>query len=246
MSGIRAISVRRTPALEAGSAGNGTVEVETHAARPHVAAPKDALLPGNGSGTRLAKRVFDLLFASLILILASPLLLVIALIIKLDSRGPVFFRSHRVGRNGLPFEMLKFRTMIDGAHDHRESLRELNEAGHGLFKVTSDPRTTRVGRALRTTCLDELPQLFHVLTGKMSLVGPRPLVPEESGLIPSSSPRFSARPGITGPWQLAGSWQVPIPEMVELDSGYLDDWSLWLDVKLLTRTMAYAIARGGV
>lgn len=169
----------------------------------------------------------------------------IAILIKLDSPGPVLYRSRRVGRNGRTFEMLKFRTMFDGAHQHREALRPISEAPEGLFKVKDDPRLTGVGRALRSTSLDELPQLLHVLTGTMSLVGPRPLVSEETDLIPSSSIRFLSRPGITGPWQVAGSWRVPLPEMVELDEEYLETWTVWVDVKLLFQTLWYAVRRTG-
>src|SRR4051794_20651393 len=207
--------------------------------------PPDLILPGKSVAARVAKRIFDILVASLILIVLLPLVAFTALLIKLDSPGPILYRSRRVGRNGAPFEMFKFRTMFDGADGHRDSLRAISEAPEGLFKVKDDPRLTGVGRALRSTSLDELPQLIHVITGRMSLVGPRPLVTEESALIPANSVRFLARPGITGPWQLAGSWRVSLPEMVMLDAEYLGSWSIWLDLKLLLRTVFYALMRTG-
>jgi lipopolysaccharide/colanic/teichoic acid biosynthesis glycosyltransferase len=211
-----------------------------------VAVPKPLPASREGVAGGALKRALDLIVAVVLLAVSAPLFLALAVLIKLDSPGPVLYRSRRIGREGIPFEMLKFRTMFDGADAMREALRPLNEASNGFFKLASDPRTTRVGRVLRSTCLDELPQLLQVLTGKMSLVGPRPLVPEESGRIPPTSPRFAARPGITGPWQLGGSWQIPIPEMIEMDAAYLDQWSVWLDLKLLCRTALYAARRGGV
>jgi lipopolysaccharide/colanic/teichoic acid biosynthesis glycosyltransferase len=208
--------------------------------------PFAELLPAAHFSGRAAKRIFDLVIAGVLLLVAVPLLLVVALLVKVDSAGPMLYRSRRIGRHGESFQMFKFRTMIDGADRQREALRVLSEAPEGLFKVTRDPRLTRIGRLLRSTSLDELPQLIHVLSGRMSLVGPRPLVSEESELIPASNPRFLARPGITGPWQLAGSWRVPIPEMVQLDTDYLDNWSIWTDLKMLFRTMGYAVRRVGV
>jgi lipopolysaccharide/colanic/teichoic acid biosynthesis glycosyltransferase len=229
------LSARAEPRIEIATSGEGVLQ------RPEV----DIILPGRGVAARFVKRTFDLLFAGLILIVLAPLLAAIALLIKLDSPGPVLYRSKRIGRNGQTFEMLKFRTMFDGADGHRDSLRHISEAPEGLFKVTDDPRFTGVGRALRSTSLDELPQLIHVLTGTMSIVGPRPLVSEESGLISPHSTRFLARPGITGPWQLAGSWRVSLPEMVELDEEYLETWSIWVDLKMLIGTVWYAIRRTG-
>jgi lipopolysaccharide/colanic/teichoic acid biosynthesis glycosyltransferase len=208
-------------------------------------APAEVVLPGDTPLARLIKRTSDILIATFILLVLAPLLAVIAVLIKIDSPGPVLYRSKRVGRNGRTFEMLKFRTMFDGADGHRDALRSLSEAPEGLFKVTDDPRLTGVGRALRSTSLDELPQLIHVLTGTMSLVGPRPLVSEESDLIPASSIRFLSRPGITGPWQVAGSWRVSLPEMVKLDENYLQTWTVRMDVKLLIRTFWYAVRRTG-
>lgn len=231
--------------LEIGGSSNGAAELSADAV-PAIAVPRRVRVPVEHAAGGALKRAFDLAVAAVLLVLTAPLVLAIAVLIKLDSPGPVLYRSRRVGRNRSPFEMFKFRTMVDGADELRDSLRPLNEASHGFFKLSSDPRMTRVGRYLRATCLDELPQLFQVLSGRMSLVGPRPLVIEESEQIPAASARFMARPGITGPWQLAGSWRVPIPEMVEMDCDYIDEWSVWLDLKLLIRTAVYAVRRGGV
>jgi lipopolysaccharide/colanic/teichoic acid biosynthesis glycosyltransferase len=187
-----------------------------------------------------------LVFASLATILLLPLMALLAIAIKLDSRGPALFRSSRVGRDGEAFGMLKFRTMVDGAHEHRDSLRHMSDASDGLFKLKRDPRVTRIGGLLRSTSLDELPQLFHVLTGKMSLVGPRPLPPEEDTLIREHGLRDLIRPGMTGPWQIAGAWQVPLDEMVELDDAYITGWSLRTDLKLLLQTVLHVLRRRGV
>src|SRR5207245_2071230 len=151
------------------------------------------------------KRAFDLFGACIGLLAISPILIAIAIAIKLDSRGPVFFRQLRVGRHGQRFHMLKFRTMVEGADDLKDSLRHRNEAKEGLFKIAEDPRVTRVGRLLRRTALDELPQLLNVYKGEMSLVGPRPLVVEEDQRIEGwHRRRLELMPGMTGPWQILG------------------------------------------
>jgi lipopolysaccharide/colanic/teichoic acid biosynthesis glycosyltransferase len=193
-----------------------------------------------------SKRAFDIVFSFLAIVVLAPLMLLIALLVKLDSPGPVLFRSARIGRNGERFGMLKFRTMVDGADEQRAALRHMSEAPDGLFKMQHDPRLTRFGRLLRSVSLDELPQLFQVVTGTMSLVGPRPLPPEEDGLIKGAGRRLKARPGITGSWQLAGSWRVPLTDMVRLDDEYLAGWSIWLDVKMLVRTAGHIFRRIGV
>lgn len=193
------------------------------------------------------KRMFDLLFASVAILVLAPFMVAVALAIKIDSPGPVFFRQRRVGRWGSEFEMLKFRTMVDGADDHKHRLRHLNEAAEGLFKITRDPRVTRTGRPLRSTSLDELPQLFQVLRGEMSLVGPRPLVTDEDAKIAGPyRRRVEMRPGLTGPWQVAGASRVPISEMAVLDRDYVESWSLWGDLKLILRTVPHVVLRRGV
>ncbi len=193
------------------------------------------------------KRAFDLLGASIGLLAVSPLMIAIAIAIKLDSRGPVFFRQTRVGRYGRRFEMLKFRTMVPDAEEMKDSLRDRNEAQEGLFKIAADPRMTRVGRFLRETALDELPQLLNIVKGKMSLVGPRPLVIEEDRRIEGwNRRRLELMPGMTGPWQILGPSRVPLREMVAMDYLYVANWSLWTDVKILLRTVPHVLGRRGL
>lgn len=194
----------------------------------------------------IAKRACDLTLASLLLVIAAPLLLLIALVIKIDSPGAVLFRSPRIGRSGKPLGMLKFRTMVDRAHGQRDGLRHLSDAPVGVFKIRNDPRVTRVGSVLRRVSLDEIPQLWHVLTGEMSLVGPRPLPPEEDALIGHTEPRKLVRPGLTGPWQVAGSWRIPLDEMLRLEREYFRNWSMGSDLKLLAATVKYVLSGRGV
>jgi exopolysaccharide biosynthesis polyprenyl glycosylphosphotransferase len=193
------------------------------------------------------KRAFDVLGASLGLLAIAPLMLAFALAIKIDSRGPIFFRQLRVGRHGRRFYMLKFRTMVKDAEEMKDALRDRNEAQEGLFKIAADPRVTRMGRFLRTTALDELPQLFNIFTGEMSLVGPRPLVVEEDERIEGwHRRRLELMPGMTGPWQILGPARVPLKEMVALDYLYVANWSLWTDVKILLRTVPHVLGRRGL
>jgi exopolysaccharide biosynthesis polyprenyl glycosylphosphotransferase len=196
--------------------------------------------------SRAIKRTFDLVASVTGLLLVSPLLLVIAVLIKVESRGPVLFRQPRIGKTGDAFGMLKFRSMVERADDLKDDLRELNEAS-GLFKIAGDPRITRMGRLLRRCSLDELPQLINVVRGEMSLVGPRPLVDEEDALILGwDRHRLHLTPGMTGPWQVLGSARIPLDEMVKLDYLYVATWSLWGDTKLLLRTLAFVLGRQGL
>ena len=189
----------------------------------------------------MVKRAMDIVGSLLTLILLSPLLIAIALAVKLTSRGPVFYRQPRVGRNGVEFNMLKFRSMRDGADAEKDELRSLNET-EGLFKIAEDPRVTRVGRFLRRRSLDELPQLWNVLRGQMSLVGPRPLVPEDDARVEGwERERLAVAPGMTGAWQILGSTRAPLQEMVKLDYLYWANWSLWTDIKILLRTFLYVL-----
>jgi lipopolysaccharide/colanic/teichoic acid biosynthesis glycosyltransferase len=209
--------------------------------------PVDGYAREHGLLARAVKRTFDVVGALLLLAILIPLWATISLLIKADSPGPILFRQRRIGRDGKPFWMLKFRTMVDGADAHKPALLHLNEAGEGLFKIGTDPRVTRVGRWMRSTCLDELPQLLHVVTGKMSLVGPRPLVPEEDAQISGRDrERLSVRPGMTGVWQVGGASAIPINEMVVLDRNYVESWSPWVDVKLLAETAILVILRKGL
>jgi exopolysaccharide biosynthesis polyprenyl glycosylphosphotransferase len=195
----------------------------------------------------LFKRAFDLLGASVGLLAISPVMIAIAIAIKLDSRGPVFFRQLRVGRHGHRFHMLKFRTMVPEAEAMKEALRDRNEAKEGLFKIAQDPRTTRIGRLLRKSALDELPQLLNIVRGEMSLVGPRPLVIEEDRRIEGwHRRRLELMPGMTGPWQILGPARVPLKEMVAIDYLYVANWSLWTDIKILLRTVPHVLGRRGL
>lgn len=200
-------------------------------------------MPGHA---RFLKRTLDVVVACLALLVLGPLLVLIAIAIKLDSGGPVLFRQRRIGRDGKDFEMVKFRTMVPGADEEKDGLRHLNQA-EGLFKIADDPRITRVGRFLRRTSFDELPQLWNVVRGEMSLVGPRPLIAEEDRKVQGwRRRRLNLTPGMTGHWQILGSARVPLEEMVRIDYLYVTNWSLWLDVKILLRTVPYVLARKGM
>ena len=198
---------------------------------------------GLSRSSRMLKRGFDLVLTAVGLLAVSPLLAAIALAIRLDSPGPVFFRQTRVGRKGRHFAILKFRSMVADADARKEELQALNVAGPGLFKVKDDPRVTRVGRFLRSSSLDELPQLFNVLRNDMSLVGPRPLVTnEDAQVLGLDRSRLRLKPGMTGPWQLLGA-RVALQEMVEIDYLYASQWSLWLDLKMMLDTVRYVLRR---
>jgi exopolysaccharide biosynthesis polyprenyl glycosylphosphotransferase len=193
------------------------------------------------------KRCFDVAGASLGLLVLTPLFGVIALAIKLTSRGPVFFRQPRIGRRGEAFAMLKFRTMYDGADRQKADLLHRNEGADGFFKISDDPRVTPLGRFLRRTAIDELPQLINVVRGEMSLVGPRPLVDEEDARIEGSfRRRLDITPGMTGAWQVLGASRIPMRDMVTIDYLYRTNWSLWLDIKILLRTVPYVLRRQGM
>jgi exopolysaccharide biosynthesis polyprenyl glycosylphosphotransferase len=192
------------------------------------------------------KRTLDVVGATTALAVLAPLYAGIALAIRLTSSGPVLFRQPRVGRSGEPFDMLKFRTMYDGAHRSRADLLASNETD-GLFKMRADPRVTPVGRWLRRCSLDELPQFINVLRGQMSLVGPRPLIPEEDARVEGwFRRRLDVTPGMTGAWQVLGSTRVPLRDMVTIDYLYRANWSLWLDVKILLRTVPHVLRRQGL
>jgi exopolysaccharide biosynthesis polyprenyl glycosylphosphotransferase len=195
---------------------------------------------------RVLKRAVDITAAGLGLLVLAPLFAVTAAAIKLDSRGRVFFRQERHGRGGSVFRIVKFRTMVDGAETTRQALAAQNEVDGALFKIKDDPRITRVGRFLRTTSIDELPQLWNVLRGEMSLVGPRPFVIHESSQITGwASRRLDLTPGITGLWQVLGRNDMPFEEMVKLDYIYVTNWSLWWDLKILAQTIPVVLGRRG-
>lgn len=192
------------------------------------------------------KRYFDLISSGIGLILLSPLFVLIALIIKLTSKGPVFFVQERVGMNGRLFKMLKFRSMVVNAEELKQSLNHLNEMSGPVFKITKDPRVTPIGRFLRKTSLDELPQLFNVITGSMSLVGPRPPLPCEVNLYDMQyHKRLSVKPGITCTWQVSGRNNIDFEEWMLMDAEYVQQWSFWLDIKILARTIPAVLLKKG-
>jgi exopolysaccharide biosynthesis polyprenyl glycosylphosphotransferase len=197
--------------------------------------------PCESTGWRaFAKRAFDITVASVCLVATAPVALIIGIAIKLDSRGPVIYRQRRVGKNGEVFAFQKFRSMCDNAHEMWIDLREQAqcEANGPIFKLKNDPRVTRVGRILRKTSLDELPQLWNVLRGEMSLVGPRPALPEEMSMWSEElHDRLRVRPGITGMWQVSGRSDAAIEEYTRLDLYYVDNWSLLTDLVIMMKTV---------
>jgi exopolysaccharide biosynthesis polyprenyl glycosylphosphotransferase len=194
--------------------------------------------PGLTGARQAVKSLSDRLAAALALILFFPVFVAVAVAVKLGDRGPVFFRQVRVGRNGRPFQVFKFRTMVTDAEKQRALLEERNECGDGaLFKIKDDPRVTKIGALLRRLSLDELPQIFNVLLGQMSLVGPRPALPQEvaryGGYVQR---RLAVRPGITGLWQVSGRSDLSWEEGIRLDLRYVENWSLALDLQILWKT----------
>ena len=187
----------------------------------------------------MVKRLLDIMLSVALLLIFSPLLLVTAVLIKISSPGPLFFVQERVGLNKRKFRLFKFRTMIPDAEKRQSKLEHLNEASGPVFKINNDPRITPIGKFLRKTSIDELPQFINVLKGDMSLVGPRPLpVRDYSGFDHDwHRRRFSVRPGITCLWQIKGRSAIPFEKWMELDMEYIDHWSLWLDFMILARTI---------
>jgi exopolysaccharide biosynthesis polyprenyl glycosylphosphotransferase len=192
------------------------------------------------------KRGFDLTVSMIIAVVGLPIWLLISLAIKLDSRGPVFYRDRRVGLNEREFDMLKFRTMRADAEALQEQLEQENEAEGALFKIRDDPRVTRVGRVLRRFSLDEVPQVLNVLRGEMSLVGPRPLPVRDYELLePWHRKRYLVLPGMTGLWQVAGRSSLGFDDLVRLDFYYLEHWSIWLDISILLKTVPAVLGSRG-
>jgi len=186
---------------------------------------------------RLVKAAFDRTFAFTALMVLVPVLGVIALAIAFGDRGPVLFRQTRIGKDGTPFTLVKFRTMVVDAEQRKAELRALSDGDGVLFKMRRDPRVTRVGAWLRRYSLDELPQLLNVLAGDMSLVGPRPALPDETTQYGDYvRRRLAVRPGITGLWQVNGRSNLPWGEAVRLDVRYVENWSLFLDLQILWKT----------
>jgi len=194
-----------------------------------------------------AKRLFDLMAGSVLLVLCLPLFLIAALAIKLDSAGPVFFVQDRVGLNKRRFRMFKFRTMSADAEARMKDIEHLNEKSGPIFKIKNDPRITHVGRWLRRTSVDELPQLLNVLLGDMSIVGPRPLSLRDALRMEAAwqKRRFSVKPGLTCLWQVSGRSNLSFEEWMQLDLQYIDQWSLGLDAAILLRTIPAIVTTRG-
>lgn len=192
------------------------------------------------------KRAIDIAGSGLGLLLAGPVMIATAIAIKLSSKGPVFFKQNRSGRNGRTFTMFKFRSMVVDAEERKAKLMHLNEMSGPVFKISRDPRVTRVGAFIRRTSIDELPQLFNIFLGDMSLVGPRPPLPAEvEQYKPWQRRRLSVKPGLTGLWQVSGRNNVDFEEWMALDLRYIDDWSLWLDLKIIVRTVPAVLFKTG-
>jgi exopolysaccharide biosynthesis polyprenyl glycosylphosphotransferase len=198
----------------------------------------------------LVKRMLDVVLSATLLAVVAPVMMLTAILIKLTSNGPVFFVQKRIGLNKRVFNIYKFRTMVADAEDKLAQLEHRNEVSGPVFKIKQDPRVTVIGKFLRSTSIDELPQLFNVLKGDMSLVGPRPLQLRDYELFTLAGPdwqrrRFSVRPGITCLWQVNGRSSIPFEEWMELDQQYVCRWSLWLDVQILAKTIPAVLKRSG-
>jgi len=209
-------------------------------------APAAAVAKSDRRGRCAAKRFLDVSLAFLALVVLAPFLLAVALTVRLSDGGPALFSQERVGRDGIAFRILKFRTMCEDAEERLESLRDLDEGQGPLFKVRCDPRVTGVGAWLRRTSIDELPQLWNVMRGDMSLVGPRPALPREvAEWAPEVHGRLAVRPGITGPWQVNGRSDLPWEDGVRLDLDYAEDWSVRTDLLLMARTVPRVLRSEG-
>ena len=205
--------------------------------------PLIGVKPGHLSSSALfAKRIVELGLSIIALPFLVILFAIIAIVIKIDSPGPAIFRQRRVGKDGQEFEIYKFRSMIDKADEMKSELQNLNEADGPLFKIKDDPRTTRLGRFLRRTSIDELPQIINVLRNEMSIVGPRPGTPEEVEQYESwQRMRISTKPGLTGLWQVSGRSDIPFDEMCLLDIYYIENWSLGLDIRIMLQTIPHIL-----
>lgn len=185
-----------------------------------------------------AKRALDVVAVSLALIILSPLLLIIAILIKLESKGPAIFSQIRIGLKGKEFKMYKFRSMVQNAEELKKELENQNEMSAPMFKIKNDPRTTKVGKFIRKTSIDELPQLINVLKGDMTLVGPRPSLPKEVEKFEDwMLKRLEVKPGLTCYWQVSGRNNIDFNEWMELDLKYINDMNFWLDIKLIFKTV---------
>jgi exopolysaccharide biosynthesis polyprenyl glycosylphosphotransferase len=237
---VHEVDLRVVPDLYGGMAWNTSVEYVGQF--PTIPLHRGAV-PELGL---IFKRVFDTVFSTVALALLSPILLAIAIAIKLDSPGPVFYTSERIGKKGVVFRCIKFRTMVRDADNRRAEIMHMNERDDVLFKVSNDPRVTKSGRFLRKYSFDELPQFFNVLRGEMSIVGPRPpLAGEVRKYDLDHLRRLEVTPGITGLWQVQGRQDPSFASYVSLDVSYIDNWSIWLDFKIILRTVAVVFAGTG-
>lgn len=205
--------------------------------------PKDVKL--FRSGYRLSKRILDLVICTFFLPVLLPVIGICALLIWLDDPGPIFFRQYRTGKGGKRFKMFKLRTMATNAEALKQKYAHLNELTWPDFKITNDPRVTRVGRILRKTSLDELPQIFNVIKGDMSLVGPRPTSFDVSTYKLWHTERLEVLPGLTGLWQVSGRSDLDFDERLRLDIAYIERQSLWLDIQILIRTVTVVFTQDG-
>jgi lipopolysaccharide/colanic/teichoic acid biosynthesis glycosyltransferase len=230
--------------LRNSSLGHAIRQRRVHLTNSAVLLP--SLLPTAISGL-IVKRIVDISFSAIALLFLWPLLLVIALAIKLESPGSEIYPSLRAGKNGRPFFCYKFRTMFDGADELRDSLRKFNERRDPFFKIADDPRVTRLGRFLRKYSLDELPQFWNVLKGDMSLVGPRPHpVDDYARYRPEDHKRLDVKPGITGLWQVMARTNPSFETCMKLDLEYMRNWNLLLDLKILLRTVPAVLSGDGL
>ena len=234
------VDLRVVPDLFGGMAWNGPIEyIGQFATIPlHSGRVPDV--------NRVVKRLFDVAFSALVLVLLAPVFMLIAAVIKLDSLGPVFYSADRIGKKGRVFRCFKFRTMVDDAETRRADILHMNERDGVLFKVSNDPRITRAGRLLRKYSLDELPQFFNVLRGDMSVVGPRPPIASEVKEYKLGHlRRLDVTPGITGLWQVQARRDPSFDSYVSLDMAYIESWSMWLDFKIIVRTVGVVLAGTG-
>lgn len=188
---------------------------------------------------KVSKRALDVIASFLGLVILSPILLIVAILIKLESKGPAIFAQSRIGLNGKEFKMYKFRSMVQNAEELKEKLAKQNEMSGPMFKIKNDPRVTKVGKFIRKTSIDELPQLLNILKGDMTLVGPRPSLPREVEKFESwMLKRLEVKPGLTCYWQVSGRNNIDFYEWMKLDLKYVNDMGFWLDIKLIFKTVA--------